>query len=40
MYRKSSVKYLKNQIIKSTLYTYNSNKPTDKKLKLINLKMI
>ena len=33
MYQKSSVTYLKDQIIKSSLYTYNRIKPSDKELK-------
>lgn len=33
MYQKSSVSYLKDQIIKSSLYTYNRTKPNDKELK-------
>mgnify|MGYP003571361110 CR=1 FL=1 len=33
MYQKGSVDYLKTQIIKSTLYTYNRVKPNDMELK-------
>ena len=33
MYQKESVEYLKNQIIKSSLFTYNRNKPSEKELK-------
>lgn len=33
MYQKGSVDYLKSQIIKSTLFTYNRVKPNEKELK-------
>ena len=33
MYQKGSVDYLRNQMIKSALFTYNREKPTDKELK-------
>ena len=33
MYQKGSVEYLRNQIIKSTLFTYNREKPNEKELK-------
>ena len=33
MYQKGSVEYLRNQIIKSTLFTYNRTKPSEKELK-------
>lgn len=33
MYQKESVEYLRNQIIKSTLFTYNREKPNEKELK-------
>ncbi len=33
MYQKGSVDYLKTQIIKSTLYTYNRTKPSETELK-------
>lgn len=33
MYQKGSVDYLRNQIIKSTLFTYNREKPNEKELK-------
>ena len=33
MYQKGSVEYVRNQIIKSTLFTYNRTKPSEKELK-------
>lgn len=36
MYQKSSIEYLKTQIIKSTLYAYNRQKPNDMELKKFN----
>ena len=33
MYQKGSIEYLKTQIIKSTLYTYNRVKPSETELK-------
>ena len=33
MYQKSSVEYVKEQIIKSTLFAYNREKPKEKDLK-------
>ena len=33
MYQKGSVEYLRNQIIKSTLFSYNRTKPSEKELK-------